>query len=615
MRHENWNIYEFKHSVVRARDHWEKAFHGTRWYALWLILKSGVLLESNDQELGHDFWEPGVYCSPVLETAKWYARPHIVFGDDVYHRALLELRVDPAQRRRCRQRGGVQWVFPPTAISIVAIWIQVNGPPTYDEDRFRDWDRSLEAVPPGCSSVTNIVNTREGAWPEDDSLEAVPAGCSAVPSIVNTREGALPEDDIGEEDDDAVSVDSKMDAATLHQIECEREFRRQVEWAREAASMPSPPMPYYGHANGDGEDVNIERGVGGLGPAPWEPSWKSALEHFPRKETTEWRDARELDGAVAGETTKANDEVDLRPLRGQKRKSYFLARGSVGRHARGTVVMETLVQKHPKKFFETLGSPGPPEQKHATDVNFSKEFGQDLAKCRLVLGLDTQEREVEREAKLEQTRGEGAPQVHPSIPTVEAYPWRHSHLVMDAVPDDLPENCPFPPSHSHTSMRPSMAVPPGRPSSFRRAPWHEGKPAVPGPRVQATPPGCYVKAHTGQRPCSFPNWDGSVGRSVVPSCSSVSPYWILPACESPSVAGPVFSVAGAPTPIATSVANALGDALGRSLPAACVQLSQTGSLLEEAVTVDVPQIPAKNAWDVGADVFFFLQQKKRRTEG
>ena len=35
------------------------AFHGTWWYALWGLLRSGRVLESNDESKGHEFWHPG----------------------------------------------------------------------------------------------------------------------------------------------------------------------------------------------------------------------------------------------------------------------------------------------------------------------------------------------------------------------------------------------------------------------------------------------------------------------------------------------------------------------------------------------------------------------------
>jgi len=168
--------------LTSEQEGWETAFHGTRWYALWLILASGVLLESDDREAGHDFWEPGVYCSPLIPTARWYARPHIVFGDGVYHRALLEVVVDTKRRKRERMRGGVQWVFPREAVAIRAVWLEKNAPPNVEEQRFTTWDPGLEAVPPGLSAPKPVTNevaglSREEADPEEsnevESNEAV----------------------------------------------------------------------------------------------------------------------------------------------------------------------------------------------------------------------------------------------------------------------------------------------------------------------------------------------------------------------------------------------------------------------------------------------------------
>ena len=34
------------------------AFHGTWWSALWGLLRSGRVLESNDEGKGHEFWHP-----------------------------------------------------------------------------------------------------------------------------------------------------------------------------------------------------------------------------------------------------------------------------------------------------------------------------------------------------------------------------------------------------------------------------------------------------------------------------------------------------------------------------------------------------------------------------
>ena len=118
---EGWRCYACaKTPLTNEEKNWTVAYHGTRWYALWLLLSTGALLESDNKGNGHDFWEPGVYCTPLLETANWYGRPHVLFADAVYHQCIVELRVDLRRRKRCRARGGVQWVFPSEAFVILS---------------------------------------------------------------------------------------------------------------------------------------------------------------------------------------------------------------------------------------------------------------------------------------------------------------------------------------------------------------------------------------------------------------------------------------------------------------------------------------------------------------
>ena len=126
---------------------WVQAFHGTRWYAVWPILNSKVLLESNNHDLGHDFGESGVYCSPLITTARSYGIPHDRFGDGVYYRAMLEVIVDLNLRTRRRSKGGEQRVLPSEAVRVKALWVQPNAPPADGEWRFNTWDAALEALP------------------------------------------------------------------------------------------------------------------------------------------------------------------------------------------------------------------------------------------------------------------------------------------------------------------------------------------------------------------------------------------------------------------------------------------------------------------------------------
>ena len=61
-----------------------------------------------------------------------------------------------SRRQRARQRGGVQWIFPPDAVVIKAIWLQSNAPPDADERRFVHWVPEREAIPPGKSLPTSM---------------------------------------------------------------------------------------------------------------------------------------------------------------------------------------------------------------------------------------------------------------------------------------------------------------------------------------------------------------------------------------------------------------------------------------------------------------------------
>ena len=119
---------------------WKTACHGTFWYSLWSVLLAGVLAESGDESKGHEYWEPGVYCSPELRTARDYARPHVLFKDTVFHRVVYDLRVNYEKRRATRNKGGKQWVLNTEDVFVYGVRIQVNSPPLVGEERVLDWD-------------------------------------------------------------------------------------------------------------------------------------------------------------------------------------------------------------------------------------------------------------------------------------------------------------------------------------------------------------------------------------------------------------------------------------------------------------------------------------------
>ena len=136
--------YSYKGSLVQAGQHWEDAFHGTWFYSLWSILEAGFLLESED-----DGVYPGVYCSPLPKTAWGYARPQMVFGDGLYHRAMLKLRYDPHRTRKNTNKGGHQVVTESSAVSIEGVFFGINWPPSKGEERLDNWKSVLEVLPPG----------------------------------------------------------------------------------------------------------------------------------------------------------------------------------------------------------------------------------------------------------------------------------------------------------------------------------------------------------------------------------------------------------------------------------------------------------------------------------
>ena len=82
-----WLVFEYAGSQgVTPQNDWYHMWHGTWGYGLWNVLANGVLMESDDTKVGDEFWRVGVYGTPVLETAAWYARPTCLFNDGVYHR-------------------------------------------------------------------------------------------------------------------------------------------------------------------------------------------------------------------------------------------------------------------------------------------------------------------------------------------------------------------------------------------------------------------------------------------------------------------------------------------------------------------------------------------------
>lgn len=129
---------------IRPGRGWQRAYHGTWFYGLGSILRHGVLLESVNEDAGHEFWKPGLYLTPKLGTATWYGRAQRVFEDDMFHRAIVEVKYDPSKKKVYRERGGGQIVVTSEAAAITGIIIQPNSPPMKGEERSDRWDPALE---------------------------------------------------------------------------------------------------------------------------------------------------------------------------------------------------------------------------------------------------------------------------------------------------------------------------------------------------------------------------------------------------------------------------------------------------------------------------------------
>lgn len=136
--------------ALQAEADWQPALHGTWWYALWQILTTGMLLESTDESKGHEFQIPGVYVTTDRPLAVSYARPQVLFSDDVYYKVMLELRVDMSRKRQRKKTRLEQWVFPPEAVAIVAILVWPGAKVAKGEERLDIWQSDLEVRPAGC---------------------------------------------------------------------------------------------------------------------------------------------------------------------------------------------------------------------------------------------------------------------------------------------------------------------------------------------------------------------------------------------------------------------------------------------------------------------------------
>ncbi|CAE7241289.1 Ckb [Symbiodinium microadriaticum] len=137
-----------ENAQIQPGEGWKQAYHGTWFYALRSILHYGVLLESWDKEKGHKFTRPGLYLASCLAPSIWYARPHDLFKDGMFHRVIIEVLYDESKVLAKLGKAGNTLVLKSDAVAITGVIIQPNSPPYGGEERCEDWDDSLQILPP-----------------------------------------------------------------------------------------------------------------------------------------------------------------------------------------------------------------------------------------------------------------------------------------------------------------------------------------------------------------------------------------------------------------------------------------------------------------------------------
>ena len=134
----------------------------------------------NDKEKGHEFNDPGLCLAPGLHKGIWTAKPHAVFDDGLFHRAIIEVRYDPAQvtqSQKKRKRNGVlpNITINSDAVAITGLIIQVNSQVYAGEERFTGWDEDLEVIP---RPVLRSRRACERQRRRDFKRRTQPAACS-----------------------------------------------------------------------------------------------------------------------------------------------------------------------------------------------------------------------------------------------------------------------------------------------------------------------------------------------------------------------------------------------------------------------------------------------------
>ena len=162
MKNDHWRYLALKpfEGAAEIPDDWAQAFHGTWFPALWNILYTQSISPSTDFDLGHEYNNLGA----KLETAIGYARPQNLFGDGMFHRCILELRVPFGNVYKRKSTGGEQWTFNADLIRIVGVWITSNCGNMKGYDFLRFWNPEEEVLPEGITQAGSDVIDRFFWW-------------------------------------------------------------------------------------------------------------------------------------------------------------------------------------------------------------------------------------------------------------------------------------------------------------------------------------------------------------------------------------------------------------------------------------------------------------------
>ena len=134
---------------VRTGD-WHRAWHGTRFYAIYSIVATGELTPSADVSAGHRILTntPGIYCHKHATRCASYT-PYMPLADDgIFWAVVCELLVD-RNFRVSPPRKTDQWIQQDGSVIITAIWFHgVNANQmTYGSKTFPAWNPLMEANP------------------------------------------------------------------------------------------------------------------------------------------------------------------------------------------------------------------------------------------------------------------------------------------------------------------------------------------------------------------------------------------------------------------------------------------------------------------------------------